>query len=219
MFINRSAERRSCLQPLQRIIEKFTADVVEVCMNSQLSIKCLQERLSRFGPSDQPPEISLQTHRVTATQKQNLRLLTGKMSGIKDISAERGPEIAAIPTILGLQTYERGHYVPSNPHQVIQSIPVFQLQLPAPSFSLLWEDQMCGPLSHIGPLTPIQNQGLLALCMVPALWDLEPHSRSSWKCSLLSTASLSALSAKAPKPMVSIEDRQAGSSLSSLTRL
>ena len=62
---------------------------------------------------------------------------------------------------------------------------------------------------------------VLGACRMPALWDLEPHTtgRSSWKCSLLSTASLSALSAKAPKPTISIEDRQAGCSLSALTRL
>ena len=29
MFIKRSAERMSCLQPIQRIIEKFTADMME----------------------------------------------------------------------------------------------------------------------------------------------------------------------------------------------
>ena len=77
--------------------------------------------LPQTGPSDQPPESSLQTHRVTTTQKQKRRLLTGKMSGIKDISAERDPEITATPAILGLQTYERGQYVPCNPHQVIQA--------------------------------------------------------------------------------------------------
>ena len=58
--------------------------------------------LPQTGPSDQPPEISLQTHRVTATQEQKLLFLTVKMTGIKDVSEERGPEITAIPAILGL---------------------------------------------------------------------------------------------------------------------
>lgn len=81
--------------------------------------------LPQTGPSDQPPEISLQTHRVTAKQEQKLLFLTVKMSGIKDILAERGPEITAIPTILGLASdlWVRSlcTFQPPSSHQVIST--------------------------------------------------------------------------------------------------